>query len=130
MAPLNIQAQWMINELGEIVEKDCLTHDQSFIWENSGMSVNSQSDSSSLQKCIFGKCLLKSINWTVVAQTKYPYRRIFAKKDDFKSAYRRCHLHWKTALKTVTHILSLQMILIYLRLTFRGKLCPNFWCTM
>jgi hypothetical protein len=33
MAPLNIQAQWMINEFGEIVAKDCLTHDQSFKWK-------------------------------------------------------------------------------------------------
>jgi hypothetical protein len=31
MAPLNIQVQWMINELGEIVKKDCLTQDRSFV---------------------------------------------------------------------------------------------------
>ena len=30
MAPLNIQPQWTINEQGEIVEKDRLTHDRSF----------------------------------------------------------------------------------------------------
>jgi hypothetical protein len=41
MAPLNIQAQWMINELGEIVKKDYLTHNQSFVWENSGTGINS-----------------------------------------------------------------------------------------
>jgi hypothetical protein len=130
MAPLNIQAQWTINELGEIVEKDCLTHNQSFIWENSGMSINSRSNPSSLQKCMFGKCLLRIINWIITAQTKYPNCRIFAKKDNFKSAYRRCHLHWETALKTVTQIPGLQMILIYLRLTFGEKFCPNVWCTM
>jgi hypothetical protein len=41
MAPLNIQMQWTINEHGEIIEKDRLTHDQSFEWEKSGSSVNS-----------------------------------------------------------------------------------------
>ena len=79
---------------------------------------------------MLGKCLLRIINWTVAARRKYPNRRIFAKKDNFKSMYRHCHLHWETALRTVTQIPSLQMILIYLCLTFRGKLCPNFWCTM
>jgi hypothetical protein len=130
MAPLNIQVQWRINELGEIVKKDSLTHNQSFVWKNSGTSVNSQSNPSSLQKCMFRKCLLRCINWTIAAQTKYPNCRIFAKKDNFKSVYRHCHLYWETALKTVTQIPSLQMILINLRLTFGGKLCPNFWCTM
>jgi hypothetical protein len=38
MAPLNIQPQWTINERGEIIEKDRLTHDQSFEWEKSGFS--------------------------------------------------------------------------------------------
>ncbi len=38
MAPLNIQTQWTI---GEIIEKDRLSHDQSFEWEKSGSSGNS-----------------------------------------------------------------------------------------
>jgi hypothetical protein len=33
MAPLNIQPQWTINQCGEIVEKNCSTHDQSFEWK-------------------------------------------------------------------------------------------------
>jgi hypothetical protein len=36
MAPLNVQMQWTINERGEIIEKDRLTHNQSFEWEKSG----------------------------------------------------------------------------------------------
>ena len=80
MAPLNIQAQWTINERGKIIPKDCLTHDQSFKWEALGTSVNSRCDSSSLQHCMFGKCLLWIIKWTVAACRKYPNCRIFAKK--------------------------------------------------
>jgi hypothetical protein len=83
MAPLNIQPQWTINGQGEIVEKDRLTHDQSFEWEKSGSSVNSRTDTSQLQQCKFGKCLLRLINWAVAARKKYPNRRIMAKKDDF-----------------------------------------------
>ncbi len=130
MAPLNIQAQWTINEFGEIVAKDCLMHDQSFKWETSGTSVNSCCDSEKLPECMFGKCLLHLINWTVAARWKYPNCKIFAKKDDFKSAYRCCHLHWETASKTVTQIPDLKMGFMNLRLTFGGKPCPNFWCCM
>ncbi|MBM4076045.1 MAG: hypothetical protein FJ267_10410, partial [Planctomycetes bacterium] len=130
MAPLNIQAQWTINERGEIIPKDRLTHDQSFKWKASGTSVNSRCDLSSIQHCMFGKCLLRIINWAVAARRKYPNSRIFAKKDDFKSAYRRCHLHWLTACKTVTQIKELMLAFMNLRLTFGGCLCPNFWCLM
>ena len=102
MAPLNIKAQWTINGLGEIVAKDCLTHDQSFKWETSRTTVNSHCDSDKLPKCMFRKCLLRLINRTVAACWKYPNCRIFAKKDNFKSAYHCCHLHWETASKTMT----------------------------
>jgi hypothetical protein len=130
MAPLNIQDQWTINEQGEIVPKHCLTHDQSYRWKSSGTSVNYCCDSSTLQQCMFGKCLLRLINWKVAARRKFPNCKIFAKKDDFKSAYCRCHLHWLTASKSVTQIKELQSAFMNLRLTFGGSLCPNFWCTM
>ncbi len=130
MAPLNVQAQWTVNKFGEIVAKDCLTHNQSFKWETSGTSVNSRCDPSTMQKCMFGKCLLHLINWTVAARRKNPNCKIFAKKDDFKSTYPCCHLHWLTASKTVTQIKELLLAFMNLRLTFGGKLCPNFWCMM
>jgi hypothetical protein len=89
---LNIQPQWTINKRGKIVEKDRLTHNQSFKWTKSGTSVNSHTDTDLLQQCKFGKCLTRLINWADVARRKYPNRRILAKKDDIKSAYRRIHL--------------------------------------
>jgi hypothetical protein len=58
MAPLNIQPQWTINELGKIVGKNCLTLNQSFQWKNSGTSVNLRCNLSKLQKYMYGKCLL------------------------------------------------------------------------
>ncbi len=62
MAPLNIQAQWTINERLEIVEKDRLTHDQSFKWTTLGTIVNSRTNTDLLQQCKFGKCLTRLIN--------------------------------------------------------------------
>jgi hypothetical protein len=127
MAPLNIQPQWTINERGEIIEKDRLTHDQSFEWERSESSVNLRTDTSQLQQCKFGKCLLRLINWAVSARKKYPNRRIMAKKDDFKSAYRRLHLHSETALRATTQLPELELALISLQLTFGGAPGPYEW---
>jgi hypothetical protein len=83
-----------------------------------------------MQKCMFGKCLLPLINWIGAARWKYPNCKIFAKKDNFKSAYCHCHLHWLTASKTVTQIKELLLAFMNLQLMFGGRLCPNFWCMM
>ncbi len=53
LAPLNIQAQNTINERGEIIPKNRLTHDQSWKWQ-SGTSVNSRVDANKLMPCYFG----------------------------------------------------------------------------
>ncbi len=104
-----------------------MTHDQSFEWEKSGSSVNSQTDTSQLQQCKFGKCLSRLINWAVAAHKKYPNRQIMAKKDDFKSAYRRLHLHSRTALRAATQLPELELAMISLRLTFGGAPGPYEW---
>jgi hypothetical protein len=117
----------MINERGEIIEKDRLTHDQSFEWEKTGSSVNSQTDTSQLQQCKFGKCLLRLINWAVAAHKKYPNQQIMAKKDDFKSACCHPHLHSKTTVKTVMQLPELDLAMMSLWLTFGGAPGPNEW---
>jgi hypothetical protein len=113
-----------INERGEIVAKDRLTHNQSFVWTKSGTSVNSRIDTDLLQWCKFGKCLVRLINWTVAARRKYPNQRILTKKDNIKSAYRRMHLSWDTAIKTVTQNPQLYLALMMLCLSFRGAPGP------
>jgi len=50
MAPMNIMAQNTINENGQIIQKDQLTHNQS--WQGSSkMSVNSRTKKELLQAC-------------------------------------------------------------------------------
>ena len=53
LAPLNIKAQNTINEHGEIIPKNQLTHDRSWKWQ-SGTSVNIRVDTYELMPCYFG----------------------------------------------------------------------------
>ena len=87
LAPLNIQAQNTINERGEIIPQNQLTHDQSWKWQ-SGTSVNSRVNTDELMPCYFGQALRRLINWVVAAWKLYPNKRILATKLDVKAAYR------------------------------------------
>jgi hypothetical protein len=66
LAPINIQKQNTIDEHGRIVEKDRLTHNQSFKW-SSGTSVNNQAWANKLLPCMFGACIMQIVNWVVTA---------------------------------------------------------------
>jgi hypothetical protein len=126
MAPMNIMRQNTIDECGRIIEKDRLTHDQSYVW-GSGTSVNTRIDKSELLPCMFGHCIKRLVNWAVAARKKYPTRRILATKIDYKSAYRRCHLNWKTAIQTCTQLPEEDLAIVALRLTFGGAPGPYEW---
>jgi hypothetical protein len=126
MAPMNIMRQNTIDEQGRIVEKDRLTHDQSYKW-SSGTSVNSRVDKSKLLPCMFGATIRRVANLAVALRRKYPNLPIVASKIDFKSAYRRLHLDAATAIQTCTQLPEQELALIALRLTFGGSPCPNIW---
>jgi hypothetical protein len=123
IAPMNIQKQNTIDEFGQIVPKDCLTHDQSFKW-SSGTSVNSRVITEELLPCMFGSCIRWIVNWTVTARRLYPNLPILASKIDFKSAFRRMHLNADTASQTCTMLQAFGILLMWLRLSFGGKPCP------
>jgi hypothetical protein len=127
LSPMNIVRQNTIDETGKIIPKDRLTHDQSFLFSGSNTSVNSRLDKSLLLPCQFGWVIRRMINWVVAARRKYPNRRIYVTKSDFKSAYRRCHLHFLTALQSCTQLPELNIALLALRLTFGGAACPYEW---
>lgn len=129
VAPMNIQAQSSINELGEIVPKERLTHDQSYKW-GSETSVNSRTKEEDLQPCLFGHALRRFINKVVAMRLKYPNNRILCSKIDFKAAFRRMHLAWRTALRSCTLLPDDELALIFIRLTFGGKACPSEWGTL
>ena len=126
MAPMNIQKQNTIDEHGMIIEKDRLTHDQSYKW-SSGTSVNSRVNKEVLLPCMFGGCIKRIINWAVAARREFPGQRILASKIDYKSAYRRCHLDAKTAIQTCTQLPDEDLAIVALRLTFGGAPGPYEW---
>ena len=126
MAPMNIQKQNTINEHGMIIEKDRLTHNQSYEWA-SGTSVNSRVDTEQLLVNRFGSCLRRIINWVVSARIQHPGCPILASKIDFKSAYRRAHLNGSIAMQTCTQIPQLNLAFMALRLTFGGSPGPSEW---
>jgi hypothetical protein len=126
MSPMNIARQNTIDELGNIVPKDRLTHDHSMEFQPQS-SVNSRSRLEDHEPCHFGHALNRFFHILVHLRLKHPTRRILMTKIDWKAAYRRCHLDFDTALQCCTHLEDL--ILCALRLTFGGKPCPpDFSC--
>jgi len=128
ISPMNIVEQDTINEHGDTIPKFRLTHDQSFRFENgSNTSLNSRLCREELHPCYFGWVIRRLINWIVAARKKYPNRRILATKVDFKSAYRRLHLHHRIATQSCTQLPEDEIALMALRLTFGGAACPFEW---
>ena len=123
---MNIMRQNTIDEHGRTIEKDRLTHDQSYKW-GSGTSVNSRFNKDLLLPCKFGACLKRLINWAVATRNKYTNKTILASKIDYKSAYRRCHLNTKVAVQTCTQLPEENLAIMALRLTFGGCACPLEW---
>ncbi|KAL9183869.1 hypothetical protein ACHAXT_004725 [Thalassiosira profunda] len=126
IAPMNIQKQNSIDECGRIIEKDGLTHDQSFKWDV-GSSVNARTNKDELQPCRYGYCLMRIINRAVQLRRKFPGVPILASKIDYKSAYRRCHISPETSVQTVTQLPDLNLAIVALRQTFGGTAGPYEW---
>ncbi len=58
LAPMNIMHQFTLDASGDIVDKERLTHDQSFKWQ-SGTSVSKRVIKEELQQCMYGRrCLM------------------------------------------------------------------------
>ena len=76
LAPMNIMTKNTINEHGRIVEKNRLTHNQSYKWVSETL-VNSRVDKDNLLPCRFGACLKCSMNWTVAAKTYFKERKLY-----------------------------------------------------
>lgn len=96
-------------------------------------SVNSRARTDNTLPCMYGACLRRLTNWACAARAMYPNIAIFASKVDFKSAYRRCHLNPSTVLQSCTQVeinKDDKLLIMFLRLTFGGKLCPSEWSAL
>ncbi len=125
---MNIASQDTINKHGIITpNKKRLTHDQSYIFQGSGTSVNLLTDKTKLTSCVFGWVIRRLAHWIIGARQKHPGRQILATKIDFKSAYRRGHLHHSTATQSCAQLPDDKLALVMLRLTFGGAPCLYEW---
>ena len=132
LSPMGVADQLTISDLGEVIQKDRVTHDLSFPGKHSGESINSMIDDDSLFDLIYGHMHSRCIHQIVATRKRFPGARILGNKADFKSAYRRQHLAGRAALHSVTqaNLNNSSFILMALRLTFGGRVCPFDWCTI
>jgi len=65
------------------------------------------------------------IHYIINTRSLYPTLKIFLCKIDIDAAYRRCSMASTTSLESMTVFDGL--LLVALRLTFRGLPCPNPW---
>uniref|UniRef100_A0A7S2WEW7 Uncharacterized protein n=1 Tax=Eucampia antarctica TaxID=49252 RepID=A0A7S2WEW7_9STRA len=66
---------------------------------SSNTSVNARVDKTVLQECMLGHCLLRLLHHIVVIRIKHPTTAIFIQRIDWKSEYRRAHMHWSTSIQ-------------------------------
>ena len=125
LCPMNVIEQNTISLTGEIIDKQRACHDLSFKGKYSGSSINSRVIEEELQQCMFGYCLLRTIHYIVALRKDHPNTPILIQKLDWKSAYRRAHLHWTTAIKCCS--IYKDFALIPLRAVFGGSPCPSEW---
>jgi hypothetical protein len=86
LASMNIMHQLTLDASRDIMDKERLTHDQSFKWQ-SGSLVNKRVIKEKLQRCMYSWCLMQLLCWIVAAQRKFPNKPIVIQMIDVKLAY-------------------------------------------
>ena len=83
LAPCGIASQFSINEFGERIEKDRLTHDLSFDYAE-GKSLNKRLVRDNLPDLRYGPCLSQLIHYIHALRFNHPDKIIVASKIDLK----------------------------------------------
>ena len=125
LCPMNVVEQMTISETGELIEKQRACHDLSFPCQPSDSSVNSRVLHDEIPPCMFGYCLLRILHYIATLRFHHPSTPILIQKVDWKSAYKRVHLHHDTAVQCCS--LYKDLVLIPLRAIFGGAPCPSEW---
>ena len=132
MAPMGVADQLGVSATGEFIEKLRVTHDLSFPGSESKESINSRVIKDKLEPIMFGHALIRVIHYIVNLRRRHPTRKIWIRKEDFKSAYRRIHLRASTAKQAAIKIIinGVSYVMISLRLPFGGSPCPADFCVV
>ena len=120
-----IADQSSINELGERIKKNRITHNQSYEFSE-GNSVNSRLIRDDLSLLRYRRCLAQITHYTYALYFSNPIKRIVASKIDLKSAYQRAYINGLLAAMLLTMVGLYTLIL--LRLPFGGAYCPYMQC--
>lgn len=130
--PMGVQDHMGVTENGTFRSKKRVTHNLSNEGEYSGKSVNSRVIEEEMLPCMFGYCLLRVVHFIVNLRRRHLFVRIVLRKDDLKSAYKRFHLDWISAVRSAVRVLimGVHYILISLRLPFGGSPCPPEFCLL
>ena len=130
--PMGVASQCGISAFGEFIDKLRITHDLSFPGKTSNESVNSRSIPTDLEPIMFGHTLLRIIHYIVNLRKRYPEKKIWVRKEDIKSAYRRMHLNSTSAFTSAVRVKIKQIwyILLSIRLPFGGAVCPSEFCLL
>ena len=127
LSPMGVASHTGVTQDGTFETKDRVTHDLSFPGEVSRESVNSRVLESALEPCMFSYVLSRLVHYIVSLRSKYPTSRIWLRKEDYKSAFRRLHLDARTAMESavVVEIKKINYLVISLRMPFGGAPCPS-----
>ena len=98
--------QHPINDRGEILSNDRITNDLSFQGKASFNSINNRIEEDSLVPCLFGKTTNRCIHYIIGCRQRLPKKIIWLAIQDYKSDYRRAHLHPEISVKYMTPSLS------------------------
>ena len=130
--PMGVASHCGISAFGEFIDKLRITHDLSFPGKISNESVNSRSIPDDLEPCMFGHALLRIIHYIVNLRKRHPQKKIWVRKEDIKSAYRRMHLSSESAFTSAVRIKIKEIwyILLSIRLPFGGATCPSEFCLL
>ena len=130
LASIDVAKHLGINSLGEYITKQRVTHDLSFPGIKSKESINSRMDKSKLEPVMFCHYLLRLIHQIVSLRKRHPNKKIWIRKEDLKSAYRRLHLRASSALKSAVRVKmnKIWYIILSLRITFGGTSGPADFC--
>ena len=130
LSPMGVAEHLGVQADGSFAPKKRVTHDLSFPGVVSEQSINSRILEDHLEPCMFGHALLRIVHRVIHLRLLYPATRIWMRKDDAKSAYRRVHLNATTVFQTAVQLViqGIHFILLALRLPFGGSACPSEFC--
>jgi hypothetical protein len=126
IAPTGIASQLGIDEKGELIPKNRLTHDQT-VTKGFCPSVNQLIDQTYLTPLVYGHCLPRMIHQVVALRHAFPTTPILAGKYDWSKAYRRANSSGRAAAQSLTIDATGKYAHCHTRLTFGGAANPSLF---